>query len=39
MPADFDLSAFLSIKVNEVKSECVFYDFNQVEAIEMPKAA
>ena len=39
MPADFDLSAFLSIKVNEVKSECVFYDFNQVEAIQMPKAA
>ena len=39
MPPDFDLSAFLSIKVNEVKSECVFYDFNQVEAIQMPKAA
>ena len=39
LPADFDLSSFLSIKVNEVKSECVFYDFNQVEAIQMPKAA
>ncbi len=39
LPADFDLSSFLSIKVNEVKTECVFYDFNQVEAIQMPKAA
>jgi hypothetical protein len=39
IPADFDLSAFVSIKINEVKSDCSFYDFNQVEAIQMPKAA
>lgn len=39
LPADFDLNSFLSIKVNSVKSECVFYDFNQVEAIQLPKAA
>ncbi len=39
MPEGFDISAFLSIKINEVKSECVLYDFNQVDAIQMPKAA
>ena len=39
IPAEFDLSAFMSIKINEVKSECVLYDFNQVDTIQMPKAA
>ena len=39
VPEGFDLSAFLTININEVKSECVLYDFNQVDAIQLPKAA